>query len=1027
MNKKNISIKILCMLLTFALLPCYITANEQPGTYNAATGADAVESISQTAVIKGVIVDSKEEPVIGATVLVKGTTTGTITDIDGKFTLNASPKDYLQISFIGYMPQEVAVGNHTTLKIVMREDNQLLDEVVVVGYGVVKKSDLTGAISSVNTETIVRGGAANAIGAIQGSVPGVQILRSNNKPGGGYDVKIRGINTMSGSSSPLVVIDGVPGANLDNINPDDIEKIDILKDASSTAIYGSRATNGVLMVTTKKGVVGSPRISYSGYAGFRNYTNLPDMMSGEEFVELAREASREMTPTGKNGKMMELEDIFKDNSELKAIQDGNYYKWIDAISSPAFMTNHTVSAVGGTDIAQYTISGGYYYEDGMLNPQEFSRYNLRAALDLQINKHVKFGGSLYFTHSVRDIGNTDLLRDAFRMRPTQHPNNLVTGKEEWKYASNGLFNPFITNKNEFNKTKKYNILSNVYVKITPMEGLDITSTFSADMTNDQIGRYQGVWTKALQGTAKGALSRLEKNNFTDWVWDNIINYKLLKGTHKIDLTGVFSMQQDQTEKMFGSTKDLSFNSLWYNLEGGTITELRSDYIQTNLMSYLGRVNYSLADKYLLTASLRYDGSSRLAKGHKWSLFPSVAVAWRITEESFMSNPGWLSNLKLRLSYGQTGNDNVEAYSTNEKIANSQYYSFGSNNVIGTFPDNLRNDKLGWERTSEYNIGLDFGFIDNRISGSVEYYNRLTDDVILKKSVPRHLGYQSVMDNVGSIRNQGFELLINTENVRAGNFSWQTAFTLAYNKNEIVDLAFTEDLGVYSDQLKGMKGDYGNKWFIGQPVDINWTFNTVGVWQTDEAAEATRYNQLPGQFKVKDFDNNGSIHGDKDRFIYGKKTPDWTGGITNTFRYQDFDLAFHMYFQAGARLTNQFFISYALENNNSIFNNLRKNYWTPSNPSNAMAQPSNFGPYRSSSSHVIHKTDLLKCAYITLGYTFRKNLLDRIRLSNLRLYATVQNPFIITSFSGPDPEQPSAHINDTDAMTRNVIFGLNVSF
>lgn len=1022
MNKKD----KFFMLLALSCLPLSEMAAEQAD--GMAASPITQEVLQNSVKITGKVVDVQGEPVIGATVMEKGTTNGIITDVDGNFTLNASPNRKLQVSYVGYQTQEITIGSNRTLRITLKEDSELLDEVVVVGYGTMKKSDLTGAISSVSTETLVRGGNANAIGALQGSVAGVSILKSNNKPGGGYDIKIRGVSSISGSSAPLVVIDGIPGASLDNINPDDIEKIDILKDASSTAIYGSRATNGVVMVTTKKGSLGDPKISYSGYAGFRNYTHVPEMMSGDEYVQLAMENARALN----NNNYKTLEEIFTDPSELKAAKDRNYYDWVDAITSPAFMTSHTISATGGTEKAKYTLGGGYYFEDGMQFPQEFSRYNMRAAVDLKANDYLSFGGSLYMTHSVRDTGNSSLMVDALRMRPTQHPYSLVTGEEIWKYTSNGMFNPLITNQNEFNKTKKLNILSNVYVKLIPVKGLELTSSFASNMTNDQIGQYRGVWTKALQGTAKGATNLLDKNNYTNWVWDNIVRYSWEHKIHKIDFTGVYSLQQNQDEKMRGASKDLPFNSLWYNLQGGEMTSMTSSYVQSNLMSFLGRINYTLADKYMLTASLRYDGSSKLADGNKWSLFPSVAVAWRLKEEAFMQSVDWLSNLKLRLSYGQTGNDTVSPYSTNGTIAGSQYYSFGTNTVIGTYPNNIRNDKLGWERTSEYNVGVDFGFFDNRISGSVEYYNRLTKDLIMNKSIPTHLGYSSVRDNVGSVRNQGFEIMLNTENIRLKDFSWQTTFTLSYNKNEIVDLAFKEDLGVYSDRLKGMQGDYNNRWFIGQPVQLNWDLETIGVWQLGEEEAAKKYGQKPGQFKVSDYNNDGVIN-DKDRFINGSRIPNWTGGMTNTFRYQEFDLSFHMHFQTGARLRNQFYVSYALENNNANLGNMKKDYWTPENPTNSCAQPSNMGPYRDqnttgkSVSHIVQKTDFLKVSYITLGYTFKKNLLNRIKMSNLRLYATVQNPFTFTGFSGFDPEQPSEQVSNSDMITCNVLFGLNVSF
>jgi hypothetical protein len=422
----------------------------------------------------------------------------------------------------------------------------------------------------------------------------------------------------------------------------------------------------------------------------------------------------------------------------------------------------------------------------------------------------------------------------------------------------------------------------------------------------------------------------------------------------------------------------------------------------------------------------------LAEGHKWAMFPSAAVGWKIREEKFLQPVKWLSDLKLRLSYGQTGNDAVKPYQTNGSISTPQYYSFGTD-VIGNVPNNLRNDGLSWETTKEYNLGVDFGLLNNRITGSVELYNRLTTNLIMSKLVPVTLGYTSITANVGSVRNKGIELTLNTVNVQTENFRWNSTFTLAYNKNAIVDLAYKEDLGKYSNQLAGMTGDYSNGWFIGQPIRVNWDLMTIGVWQLGEEAEAAKYGQKPGQFRVKDSDKDGVINNEKDRYLDGKRTPDYIGGFTNTFQYKNFDFAVHTYFRTGARERNQFYVSWALENNNLNFNNLKKDYWTPENPSNTMAQPSNMGPYRDQNStsktvsHEMQSTDFVKVAYATLGYTFNKKLLDRIKISHFRIYATVQNPIIITPFSGYDPEQASVSPNTSDLMTRNLLLGLNISF
>lgn len=990
-----------------------------------------VQTVQQNLVrIQGRVFDSQGEPIIGATVREKDTSNGVVTDMEGKFTLRVSTTGKLQISYVGYSTQELSIGSQRTFQITLKEDTELLDEVVVVGYGAVRKSDLTGAVASVSTKDLLKSGKTDAVGAMQGVLPGVQIQRANNKPGGEYNILIRGLNTINGSTAPLIVVDGVPGASLSNLNPDDIEKIDILKDASSTAIYGSRATNGVVMVTTKRGQAGKVKIDYSGYAGFRKYTNMPDMMTGEEYVQLAREAAR----AGNNNEYKDDSEIFTP-SELKAIKDGNYFDWVDAVSSPAFMTNHTISATGGNEMASYALSAGYYYEDGMLNPQEYSRYNLRAVVDVHPNKYIDFGINMYGTHSVRDTGNSDLLQDAFRLRPTYHPVDLVTGEEIWSY-SNGQYNAITTQKNELNKTKKYNLLSNIYLNIKPIKNLSLKTTFSPNINLEEIGQYRGKYTKANKGQNK-ATSNYAKNSYVDWVWDNQVTYNFQKNEHRLDVTGVFSMQQTQDETLKGIGNGLSYNSLWYNLAGGADSNSSSSgFTKTNLMSYLARANYVYKNKYFVTASIRFDGSSKLAEGNKWGAFSSAALAWRISEENFMKNLSWLSNLKLRLSFGQTGNDNVSAYQTQGTISGAKYYSFGTNDVIGYVPNNLRNLELGWERTTEYNIGLDFGFLDNRISGSIEYYNRLTDDLIMNKTLPVTLGYSSVKANVGSVRNKGFEAIINSENIRTKDFSWTTSLNFAYNKNSIVDLQYKEDLTSRGPSFAGMSGDYSNLWIIGQPIDINYNLVTIGVWQLNEAEEAAKYGCRPGQYKVLDLNEDGIID-DKDRVIDGKRTPDWTGGMTNSFTYKDFDLSFQLAFQTGAKARNQFYVSYALENNNQNFNNLRKDYWTPENPTNESAQPSNMGTYRdkagpwgntkSAMTHTMFSSNFLKMSYITLGYTFRQTLLKKINISSLRLYATVQNPFIWCADDVVDPEQLSVSINTSDVMTRNVIFGLNLSF
>ncbi len=982
---------------------------------------------SQT--ITGTVVDETGEPLIGASVRVKGGKEAVTTDIDGQFRINASAGQQLTFSYVGCKP--VTVGAQNGMKVTLAEDSQVLGEVVVLGYNTVKKSDLTGSVASMGNADLIRSGLTNAAGSMQGTIPGVTIQKANNKPGGDYNILIRGLNTISGSTAPLVVVDGVPGATLSNINPDDIEQIDILKDASSTAIYGSRATNGVVIVTTKRGREGKPTISYSGYAGFRQYMNIPEFMSGDEYVQLAREAAR----AGNSNNYKADENVFT-ASELVAIANGNYFDWVDAGSKNAFTTNHTIQASGGSQYVSYALSGGVAYDDGLVSPQTYTRYNIRSVVDVRLNDVFTFGVNLYGTHTVRDTGNSDVLQDLLRMRPTYHPNDLVTGEECWAY-SNGQYNPLIATKNEYNKTKQYNLLGNIYLSVTPVKGLTLKTMFSPNITINEVGQYRGKYTKANKGQNDDT-SNYAKNTYTNWVWDNVANYSAnLLEKHRIELTGVFSMMQNQYERLYGLGNGLSFNSLWYNLQGGSAkNSSQSDYTKNNLMSYLGRVQYTYDDRYILTASIRFDGSSKLAEGHKWASFPSVAVAWRASNEAFLRDLTWLNNLKLRVSYGQTGNDNTSPYGTAGAIGGAQYYTFGTDDAIGYLPNNLRNLELGWERTKEWNFGIDFGFINGRIAGSIDYYRRTTSDLIMNKTVPVTTGYTSVKANVGTVRNEGFEFNLSTENIHTSDFTWHTTFNLSYNKNQIVDLQYKEDLSSRGKAFEGKVGDYSNLWVVGLPIDFNYNLIKTGIWQFDEAEEAAKYGCKPGQYKFLDINNDG-VYTDADRQIDGKRTPDWIGGMTNTFTYRGFDLAFALNFQTGARMRNQFFVSYASEGNAQNFNNLRRDYWTPENPTNAYSQPSNQGSYagkagswgnaKSETSLRFSSTDYVKIGYITLGYSLPAKILSKANISKLRVYATVQNPFIWDDKYVFDPEQTNTSINSTDFMTRNWLFGINLSF
>lgn len=981
------------------------------------------EAFAQNFTVTGSVKDPNGEGLPGASIQIKGTKQGTITDMNGNYSIGrVSSNSVLVFTFLGYAEVSVAVGNQRTVNVTLKEDRQLLDEVVVVGYGTMRRSDLAGSISSMNNGELIKSGKTNAVNALQGQIPGLNIVRNNNKPGGGYSMNIRGISTMGNNTSPLIVVDGVAGADITTINSEDIEKIDVLKDASSASIYGSRGTNGVIMITTKRGVSGKPSIEYNGYAGFKAAINKPDFMNGDEWVQFAREYRRAVN----GNQYVPDEQIFTDPSELKAVQDHNYFDWYKAISETPVQTSHSLSATGGTDNVKYTIGAAYYNESGMVKPEEYTRYNFRASMDIKANQYVAFGGSIYATYYENNMGNHDILQDAFRARPTQHPYSLIDGEEQWKFASNGIFNPLITQKNVTVQHRAFETFGNIFLDVTPIKDLSLKTVFSPYIRNRTSGRYRDTWSKALQGTQKPTAYKEDKFNL-DYTWDNIANYKFdITEDHKFDLTGIFSMQKATYDDLYLEVKDLSFNSLWHNLGNGIPTSYRSKYTQTTIMSYTGRVNYNFKSRYMATLSGRYDGSSRLAEGHKWAFFPAVALAWRINQESFLKNADWLSNLKLRLSIGRTGNDNIDPYLSLGTLSQTQYM-FGNTTATGFLPATLANQNLTWEKTTEYNGGIDFGFFDGRINGSIDYYDRYAKGMIMDRAIPIHTGYDKVKDNVATIRNNGIEILLNTINMKTNDFQWTTNINLAYNKNRIHDLSFKEDLGVYSPQLEGRQGDFANKYIIGEPVRINWTYICEGVWQLGEEDEAKKYGAKPGQWKIKDFGNDGTISANLDQDIVGKRSPDWTGGMTNSFVYKDFDFAFQMYFRTGLTARNQFFVSYIGESTQDNFKNLRHDYWTPENPSNSYAQPGNQGAYRNNSSRIYQKADFLKVGYINLGYTLPGKLIRKTPLNKARIYATVQNPFVFTGVVGLDPENPESTVGDDSMMTSSYLFGVNISF
>ena len=953
--------------------------------------------------ISGSVTDNEGQPLEGVTVAIKDMPVATSTNSAGQFSLQVPPEAAtLVFTLVGFESYETPIGSANTVNASLTPSLSDLDEVVVIGYGSVRRGDVTGSIGSVGRDAIVRTANVQAAGAIQGQVAGVNLLKMNGKPGDDYNIEVRGLSSIGKGNAPLVVIDGVMGGSLNSLNPADIEKIDVLKDASATAIYGSRGSNGVIIVTTRQGVPGKNRIAYDGYVGMKTPTNLPDMMDGPQFVAHFNEVI-------KNGGSR-----FFDEKEQQNIANGTYTDWIDLLLQNGMQSSHNVSLSGGNENTRHFFSAGYLNEEGNVPAEEFSRLTLKGNIDGKINNWINAGTSTYISYSVQDQGSNEALRSAYRLRPTGDAYDENGELLFWPTTSdsqtpNALFDP-INVKNEF---RNFRVFGNLFVELNLLEGLSFRSTISPYLESIRNGTFAGRYSKANTGTQNGSGGYSNQLNLS-YTLDNVLSYNNTVKSHTFSGVLANSIVVNRNEGAAQNVLNLPFDSFWYNTgSAGNIQGVSSYLTEWALLSYMGRFNYSFKDKYQLTVTGRADGSSKLAEGHKWAFFPSAAVAWRVSDEDFLRNVNTLSNLKLRLSYGVVGNDAVDPYSTQAAIAQTLYDWAGAA-ALGFAPSAIANRSLGWEKSKEVNLGIDFGFFKNRVSGSVDIYDKKTEDLILSRALPQHTGFNSITANVGSTSNKGVEVALNTVNILTDNFSWRTNITFARNNNKIIEL--------YGDN----QDDVGNRWFIGHPIEVHYAEVFDGIWQLHEAEEAAGYNAEPGQVKVKDLNNDGRIT-EADRQIIGSPLPKWIGGITNTFGYKGFDFSFMLYSRQGSMINSPFHHSNFAREWNGRYNKLNVNYWTETNPSNEWPAPNNTGGRPREELKAYVDASFVRVQNITLGYTFSPKALNQLKMSSLRLYLTANNPLIFTDYAGFDPEWSGQNTFNMGVSSAVYLFGANISF
>ncbi|WP_373193836.1 SusC/RagA family TonB-linked outer membrane protein, partial [Phocaeicola vulgatus] len=850
----------------------------------------AVGAFAQSKTVSGTVLDKTGESVIGASVVVKGTTNGTITDFDGKFTLTNVPESgTIEISFVGYKTVNVAVKGQSTIKVILEEDTETLEEVVVVGYGVQKKSDVTGALTQVSSKTIRERPVQNALQAMQGKAAGVQIT-SNNRPGELGDVRIRGSRSLNASNDPLYVIDGIPMSvgSMADVNPNDIESMEILKDASATAIYGSRGANGVILITTKKGKTGKVTINYDGTVSFSKIHSMTDWMNSGELIDWNRQANVNAGAyTGKYGNAPDpdidgdayfggvsqypyLRPVFNAAFQFNAdgtpvLRDATQYEkevlgyadrvpvynsanipttpWTDYVTRTSLTHNHQISLSAGTEKSKLYMSLAYLDQESPMKDQDYKRYTVNMNGEIQATEFLKVGMGINASHSIKNYGivsnfSNTTAKDSYGLATSLMPyapafdeNGKILSPDDGPSRHNVLLNI----DEALNETRYYGFMLSSFAELdfgkiwTPLEGVKWRTNFGTQYRNSREGSYYGdKFTNPLgYASTEPNVAYNNHNQKLAWTLENMIFYnKTFNKIHTVGLTLMQSAEYYRTEGLDARAYESKFpTALWYSIGDSNKAKLGagSSFNEQQRASYMARLNYNLMDRYLLTVTGRWDGASMLAAGNKWDFFPSAALAWKMNEENFMKNIGWLNSLKLRVGYGVTGNASINSYQTAGSMvsqwANKPFGQGGiTTNTTGAKASVLPNRNLGWEKTASTNFGVDFGFLNNRITGSVEYYIANTSDLLLNRSIPLMTGYTQILTNVGKTQNKGLEITLSTTNIQTEDFTWKTDFTFSTNRSKIVELA------------DGKVDDPTNGWFIGKPMDEIWTYKYDRLWQ-----------------------------------------------------------------------------------------------------------------------------------------------------------------------------------------------------
>lgn len=1023
--------------------------------------------------IHGTVVDEQGEPMIGVTVKAKGSQAATITDIDGNYSLNVTNGTMLEFSYVGYTTQTVKARNG--MKVKLEPDSHIMDEVVVIGYGTQKKRDLTGAVSSVKSEDIKKAPVMNAMEGLQGRISGLDITRESGRAGSSPNILLRGNRSLNASCAPLYVIDGVQGGNIDDINPNDIETIDVLKDASSTAIYGSAGANGVIVVTTKQGLKGKIQVDFNGYVGVNAFPSYPETYTGQEWINFITEGF-----VAREGRQPDdLTELFNavglSEGAVQAYNDNKWINWRDEMLKTGGQQNYSLSLRGGSDSMNGYMSIGYQQEKGLYKDDKMDQLTFRAGTTFKVNKMLDVGFQSTLTYRNHNKRNSRLSKSlnylplgdvynedgSLKQRPIDDMDsyiNIMADDQPDAYKNNN---------------KRTNINIAPFIQITPLKGLTFKSLINVNLSHGRDGLWDGLDTyMKLSGSSDNKRSAsYSQTNYWNYTWQNVLTYGLDLGNHSITFTGITEYQKSKTESMTGTNEQFEFDGfLWYNLGGGLNPKATSGYKETSKMSYAFRGAYNYLGKYLFSASIRWDGASQLY--NKWCAFPAFSAGWRISDEAFMKGTrNWLDNLKFRVGYGITGNANISPYVTSTMVTTSDGAIDLGGGRVQTYilTQNVANNELTWEKSYNWNFGLDFAILGNRIDGSIEYYMTDTKGVLYDRPLPTALGLYHAkapykkMSNIARIKNKGVEVTINSRNIETKNFSWSTTLTFAKNIEKLKEINLGNN--VTTSELVNLN------LFMDQPVNTIYGYKKLGIWQLGEEDQAACFGSEPGDIRVatpgltwdadytytqdvKEKNEAGedvtvtktytgayykiNENGEReyytrdktyaisanDKQILGHKTPDWTLGFSNQFQWKDFDLSIMCSMRWGQMINGEL-LSY-IDNKNQP---TCYDYWTPTNPTNDYPRHELGASVTAAQKESLRYVDgsFFKIKNITLGYTLPKSVLNKINMTRFRVYATIQNPFIWSKSSllkGMDPEN---NASDQFPLYKTIVFGINASF